>query len=150
MNIIERWMQKLSLFPNALNANALQVPARLIDLGDNHNLRIVATSSLQQLNQSFVALSYVWGANQEFVLLSTTETALSTGFQVEKLPRTIQDAVTVTRRIGHRYLWVDALYVMKILFVGPTNIIVGVSCKIQMKTKRESSPRCDLSTSAPQ
>ncbi|KAH7383880.1 heterokaryon incompatibility protein-domain-containing protein [Pyrenochaeta sp. MPI-SDFR-AT-0127] len=113
MSIIERWMQKLPSLPNVSNISALQAPARLIDVQNHHELRIVETSSLQRSDQNFAALSYVWGTNQTFVLLNTTKDLLATGFHVEQLPRTIQDAVTVTRRVGLRYLWVDALCIMQ-------------------------------------
>jgi hypothetical protein len=43
------------------------------------------------------------------VLLRRNGDILLSGFKAEQLPRTIQDAVTVTRRIGLRYIWVDAL-----------------------------------------
>ncbi|KAI0482774.1 HET-domain-containing protein [Xylariaceae sp. FL0804] len=47
----------------------------------------------------YVALSYVWGG------VMPAEGALET----KSLPRTIEDAITVTKRLGRRYLWVDAL-----------------------------------------
>jgi hypothetical protein len=33
--------------------------------------------------------------------------------QVEKLPRTFQDAITFTRRLGLRYLWIDSLCIIQ-------------------------------------
>ena len=47
----------------------------------------------------YVALSYVWGPVPEVVHDPRT---LPT-----KLPRTIEDAITVTQRLDFRYLWVD-------------------------------------------
>jgi hypothetical protein len=42
-------------------------------------------------------------------LLKGNKTSLMTGLEYGELPKTIQDAVTVTRRLGYSYLWVDAL-----------------------------------------
>ena len=47
----------------------------------------------------YVALSYVWGDSQE---ASTTVDVLG-----DDLPQTIKDSITVTRKLGFRYLWVD-------------------------------------------
>src|SRR5271163_3240815 len=35
------------------------------------------------------------------------------GIPFEKMPRTIQDAVSITRMIGVRYLWVDSLCILQ-------------------------------------
>ncbi|KAK3385504.1 heterokaryon incompatibility protein-domain-containing protein [Podospora didyma] len=48
------------------------------------------------IEEDFVALSYVWG--------DTTHEAVSSE---SAWPRVIQDAVTVTKMLGMRYLWVD-------------------------------------------
>jgi hypothetical protein len=80
-------------------------------------LRITDTSRLAcsetEHYRGFAALSYVWDTNQTFVLLSTTIDEFMSGFDVQKLPQTIQDAVTVARRLGFRHLWVDALCIMQ-------------------------------------
>ncbi|KAE9371965.1 HET-domain-containing protein [Stipitochalara longipes BDJ] len=47
----------------------------------------------------YVALSYVWGLSSD---KSEDPNRLPA-----KLPNTIQDAMTVTKRLGYRYLWVD-------------------------------------------
>ncbi|RYN64440.1 hypothetical protein AA0117_g12464 [Alternaria alternata] len=43
----------------------------------------------------YVALSYVWGGTK------------SSGKDQDEFPATIRDAITVTIRLGYRYLWVD-------------------------------------------
>jgi hypothetical protein len=48
----------------------------------------------------YVALSYVWGS----INISNTEAALP-----EKLPQTIEDAISAVKELGEWYLWVDAL-----------------------------------------
>ncbi|QDS76083.1 hypothetical protein FKW77_006097 [Venturia effusa] len=61
----------------------------------------VSTRSIVQCvpNGEYVALSYVWGS------VVPEKNAL----QNHRLPQTIEDAITVTREIGIKYLWVDAL-----------------------------------------
>ena len=108
MHMIEKWVNELEFKDTNLSKSA-PGPARLIDLQDVDNLRIVELLLLTGLTLRYAALSYVWGANQNFVLLRSNGDILLRGFKAEQLPRTIQDAVTVTRRIGLRYIWVDAL-----------------------------------------
>lgn len=109
MNTIEKWMNNLAPLSTALSLDADQLPARLIELQEHGGLCLVNTKHLQQLDKGFAALSYVWGAGQSFILLSTTQASLTQGFEEQQLPKTIQDAISVTRRIGLRYIWVDAL-----------------------------------------
>ncbi|KAF5233899.1 hypothetical protein FANTH_12406 [Fusarium anthophilum] len=65
----------------------------------------------------YVALSYVWGAATNFRLTKANRTALLTPGSLkevlEMLPNTIKDAITLTRRLGCRYLWVDALCLLQ-------------------------------------
>ena len=60
----------------------------------------------------YVALSYLWGRN--FKQLFTTSENLpklsrTDALTKEKLPRTIKDAIKLTRMLGERYLWTDSL-----------------------------------------
>jgi hypothetical protein len=50
----------------------------------------------------YVALSYVWGSISEIFKFTDGSEQLPT-----KIPRTIEDAITVTQKLGFRYLWVD-------------------------------------------
>ncbi|OCL08802.1 HET-domain-containing protein, partial [Glonium stellatum] len=63
----------------------------------------------------YAALSYCWGKSKK----TTTTTIhnlhehIEAGFSYELLGKTIQDAVSITRSIGVRYLWVDALCIIQ-------------------------------------
>jgi hypothetical protein len=55
----------------------------------------------------WLALSYVWGTNYQ-----TTASEANMSFREGStipwiLPKTVQDAITVTKQLGYRYLWVD-------------------------------------------
>lgn len=63
----------------------------------------------------YAALSYVWGSTNSLLLLQETSDKLYSpgGLGHFKIPRTIGDAIEVTRRIGQRYLWVDAVCIQQ-------------------------------------
>ncbi|KAK3316863.1 heterokaryon incompatibility protein-domain-containing protein, partial [Apodospora peruviana] len=66
---------------------------------------------------NYCALSYCWGPKGgKSHMLTTTENVdhhLSNGMEVSRLPKTFQDAVVITRELGVRYLWIDALCIIQ-------------------------------------
>ncbi|KFY19554.1 hypothetical protein V491_04369 [Pseudogymnoascus sp. VKM F-3775] len=83
---------------------------RLLDLKDDCLIETPATPV-------FVALSYVWGSVEVFRTLKKTlpdliqPGSLSKNFDL--FPTTIQDAITLTRQLDHRYLWVDSICILQ-------------------------------------
>ncbi|KAF5613802.1 uncharacterized protein FSUBG_414 [Fusarium subglutinans] len=67
--------------------------------------------------ERYIALSYVWGAVANFRLTKANRTTLLMRGSLERvfnmLPNTIKDAITLTRRLKCRYLWVDALCLLQ-------------------------------------
>ncbi|KAI1775317.1 HET-domain-containing protein [Hypoxylon cercidicola] len=88
------------------------LPDRVIDCSGTGTPKLVITDGKQR--GSYVALSYVWGGSWQ--LETTTMNVFKRvieGFQMSQLPQTIRDAITVTRKLGQRYLWVDALCILQ-------------------------------------
>ncbi|KJZ67960.1 hypothetical protein HIM_12651 [Hirsutella minnesotensis 3608] len=75
--------------------------------------RIVAITA----NDEYLVLSYVWGKIKSLSLRKENfknlqqPGGLSASFK--HLPRTIQDAITVTKQLGHRYIWIDSLCIVQ-------------------------------------
>lgn len=69
----------------------------------------------------YIALSYVWGQSKKkrLVLTSMNEEALMEPKALEdvqnrgSIPNTIWDAMSVVRKLGERYLWVDSLCLLQ-------------------------------------
>lgn len=62
---------------------------------------------------AYAALSYCWGTCPA---LKSTRSSLAShkrGLSVAEMPLTLRDAVRVTRDLGLRYLWVDALCILQ-------------------------------------
>lgn len=54
-----------------------------------------------------------WGDATPFTTTRETMGRRESGFEIGEAPQTLQDAVTITRHLGLRYLWVDALCIIQ-------------------------------------
>ncbi|KAI9763455.1 MAG: hypothetical protein M1839_006447 [Geoglossum umbratile] len=63
----------------------------------------------------YTALSYCWGSLQHMTIKTTRATISEWTVDLpwSQLPRTIQDAVTVSHELGMQFLWVDALCIVQ-------------------------------------
>ncbi|PSN60097.1 HET-domain-containing protein, partial [Corynespora cassiicola Philippines] len=81
-----------------------RLPSRLLDLSVEEKIFMLET-----VKTPYVALSHRWGIEQHFTTTIHTLQDMRIGIAVDSLPRTFQDAVYVTKRLGLRFLWIDAL-----------------------------------------
>lgn len=95
------------------------LPARILDVGrdGDGDIRLVnfqdSSSSSSSSPGEYVALSYCWG---DGVTMKTTLGSLEgmmSGINLSDLPKSYSDAVTLTRALGIRYLWIDALCIIQ-------------------------------------
>ncbi|KAF3003587.1 hypothetical protein E8E13_006800 [Curvularia kusanoi] len=88
-------------------------------LSSNRSFRLIDVDKeciVSAKTQPFLALSYVWGTTAFATTKSGNIDTLMQpgGLKVETwLPRTIRDAIHLTRLLGYRYLWVDALCIIQ-------------------------------------
>jgi hypothetical protein len=62
----------------------------------------------------YAALSYCWGGDQRIKLTVAAVAEFTTsGIPCSDLPKTIQDAITTTRKLGLQYVWIDALCIIQ-------------------------------------
>ncbi|KAF9878233.1 hypothetical protein CkaCkLH20_04271 [Colletotrichum karsti] len=88
-----------------------QLPTRVIDVGSESSPPYLYLTARERI--PYAALSYCWGGQGNTRLLSTNADEYRTRLPSESLPRTISEAIEITRRMGVRYLWVDALCIMQ-------------------------------------
>ncbi|CAF9938262.1 hypothetical protein IMSHALPRED_000735 [Imshaugia aleurites] len=60
-----------------------------------------------------MTLSHCWGTAEFLRLTSATKNYLEAGFRLSELPKTFREAVQITRELGVRYLWIDALCIIQ-------------------------------------
>ncbi|KAJ4002780.1 hypothetical protein NW752_009434 [Fusarium irregulare] len=90
------------------------LPTRLIDVGLDTQQPKLISPDRDLLDLEYLILSYAWGPVANFA--KTTSSNLQVMHQSlpwDALPKTVRDAVLLTRRLGIRYLWVDALCILQ-------------------------------------
>ncbi|GIZ38690.1 hypothetical protein CKM354_000209700 [Cercospora kikuchii] len=129
----DRIQQWLELCPTECHTcsetSSLQLPTRLLDVAKASDvIRLIESANLVfqrppgrygesgvdiTKTAQYVALSYCWGTAGQYTLNQSTYSDLLRGVNVDVLPKTTQDAIQLTRALGVRYLWIDALCIFQ-------------------------------------
>ncbi|KAF5625601.1 hypothetical protein F52700_8966 [Fusarium sp. NRRL 52700] len=90
-------------------------PTRLIDVASQNGVsvpKIVITNTSSEME--YFALSYAWGSGHSFAKTTASNLEeMQKGLPWDELSKTVQEAIVFTRRLGFRYLWVDALCILQ-------------------------------------
>lgn len=90
-----------------------ELPARVIEVGNDNNSTIRLFEPPSKTTARYMCLSHCWGKEQ---IITTTKSTLKdrqVGIKMEDLSKTFQDAVTFTRRLGVKYIWIDSLCIVQ-------------------------------------
>jgi len=91
-----------------------QLPTRLLLLDNDVPDRVFVHECKAGERGNYVALSYCWGLTVQTKLLMTNVDDFSTkGIEVRALPKTIEDSIIATRKLGIKYLWIDSLCIIQ-------------------------------------
>lgn len=88
------------------------LPTRVIDVGNGFDkpIRLIASQGTHGL---YCTLSYRWYDSKPFKTTRENIDELQQGIPENELHQTIKDAITTTRTLGLRYLWVDAICIIQ-------------------------------------
>ena len=87
------------------------MPTRLIKL-ESDGISCAKICSTQNLVK-FAALSYRWGADTQSATLKENVDQRYQTLTTSDFPRTLQDAIHVTRRLGLEYIWIDRICIIQ-------------------------------------
>lgn len=90
-----------------------RIPTRLIDVGLESDNYVTLKLTRKDEDLKWIALSYRWGGQPHY---STTQKNIREhikGMKLADLPGIFQDAITMTRGLGCRYLWIDAVCIIQ-------------------------------------
>lgn len=91
----------------------LAYPSRLIHVGtDGEDPRLhEVTADDQKLG--YLTLSHCWGGQSLISLASASLPDFKRGIPFSSLSKNFQDAVTIVRKLGYEYLWIDSLCIIQ-------------------------------------
>lgn len=111
-----RWLRDCLCTHHACNEASAETwfPTRLIDLGDNErsNARLVCPGT-DILEGVYGTVSYRWDDSLALRLLQSNIDAFRNRIPVHRLPPVLSGAVSISRRLGIRYLWIDSLCIIQ-------------------------------------
>ncbi|KAH8892614.1 HET-domain-containing protein [Thozetella sp. PMI_491] len=107
-DLIRSWLDACSSHDNCVPPVAVSLPKRVIEIpaDDSQPPKLRATHG--ELGQ-YVALSHCWGSLGIVKLKDSLIPQFQEAIPVLSLPKNFVDAIYITRRLGFRYLWIDAL-----------------------------------------
>jgi hypothetical protein len=108
---IQTWLRDCQKNHQCFEETAVpKLPTRVLDLSKSQpRLHISATNE----RSHYACLSYCWGGPQEVL---TTKANLNENVKrlpIDRLPKTLQDAISVSKTLGLRFLWIDALCIIQ-------------------------------------
>lgn len=93
-----------------------RMPTRLVDLGDLQSpleeARVVETNGVRV---PYSCLSYCWGGDSRnhCRLIRSNLQQLQDAIFSQRVPQTVRDAMWISKAIGVRYIWIDALCIVQ-------------------------------------
>jgi hypothetical protein len=87
------------------------LPTRVIDVGDSQTPPHLHIGS--PAKGRWVSLSHCWGGQVPYITTKQTLEDRIGEISMGDLPATFRDAVLVTRHLGTRYLWIDAICIIQ-------------------------------------
>jgi hypothetical protein len=88
-----------------------ELPSRVVDVGAYaKDVKILQTKGAKA---QYVALSHCWGGPISPLLSSETIVSFKDLLPYSDLPANFQDAITITRRLGIQYIWIDSLCIVQ-------------------------------------
>ncbi|KAK3346567.1 heterokaryon incompatibility protein-domain-containing protein, partial [Lasiosphaeria hispida] len=113
MSFLQRHISDCDANHPGCRVAASSVPTRLIQLVGGNTFRIVESANHLVDPVPYVALSYCWGADQALKLKEDNKTQLQQGLPITTLPIVFHDTITVAKKLGIQYLWIDSLCILQ-------------------------------------
>ncbi|OTB18675.1 hypothetical protein K445DRAFT_19277 [Daldinia sp. EC12] len=112
--VAARWREECSEnHPNCVKSDSVNaLPTRVVDISDSEIGRIRIYESKRE-KMPYVTLTHCWGGVIPSITTTVNLKARTSGMNIDELPQNFIDAIQVTRALGLKYLWIDALCIIQ-------------------------------------
>lgn len=90
-----------------------QLPTRVIDVGTEDGYKDLKLLSTNGIMDEYITLSHCWGGTIEPLLKEANIGEWQNKMEFKELPANFQHAIGVTKQLGFRYLWIDAICIIQ-------------------------------------
>jgi Heterokaryon incompatibility protein (HET) len=115
-HILRQWLKNCDETHRRLNCYTETgfLPTRLIDVGLELSETVQLYETTPKDSFKYVALSHSWGKKLPYFQTFRQDLERYKNYiKIEDLPPTFKDAVTSTRKLGLRYLWIDSICIIQ-------------------------------------
>ena len=109
-SIVVEWLRECVEKHDCQGSTTL--PSRVLDVSQSSEGDIHLYVTDQEI-EPYAALSHCWGGEVPVKTTSLNYEAQQNHIAVNDLPQNFKDAIEVTRKLGLRYLWIDALCIIQ-------------------------------------
>lgn len=106
------WIRRCTTEHTACGSVGLSspLPTRVVDVSDPTNVKLIESSGM---TGRYLCLSHCWGEHQPLRTLTSNYADHLSSIPWSKIPETFQDAITLTRKLGFSYIWIDSLCIVQ-------------------------------------
>ncbi|KAI1151284.1 heterokaryon incompatibility protein-domain-containing protein [Nemania diffusa] len=108
---VRSWLEECLVHGCARREDAV-LPKRVIEVPKDENQQPLLRVPCGETG-TYVALTHCWGTRPMKKLLMEYETEWRHGIDPSSLSQNFQDALRITRLLGYRYIWIDALCIVQ-------------------------------------
>lgn len=107
LEVASSWLKDCVENHDSCSEGSALLPTRVLDIGaSGNNIKLIESAGL---SGKYACVSYCWGSSKQFTTTRESIEERKRGFDIQHLPKTIHDAVTIARYLAIHYLWVDSL-----------------------------------------
>lgn len=113
--MVDNWQRKCSeTHKNCPKGKSeSELPTRVLDLGKGNGAPIRLYEPVEGEKGVYTSLSHCWGGTINSVTTVANKAARKDNINFDELPQNFKDGIHVTRALGIKYLWIDALCIIQ-------------------------------------
>jgi hypothetical protein len=114
LKTVQAWMKKCDEEHDCIPEKSVpDLPSRILDVRDN-KVRLYESKAVDKPGR-YACLSHRWGDPPESMFRTTEKNFAEHKDNIpwKSLPRTFRDTVSITRRLGLEFLWIDSLCIIQ-------------------------------------